>query len=209
MKLFEIFFITSQVSAINWPGGKKLTWKQLQEIIYAPETTDIQARAKSKKSWGAPVGGKFLDHSECQALPDFKDSTGYQCDEASCAIKCRPGFQPIGEERTNCISSRKSKPVWTSTIRGCGSCVPPVFSDFNLRDFCFVEKDKNQRVCKVRCTDGADALKGLKKGELRCVCTKKHGCRWFSGKKKNKPLRLTKARFYFYYLFLIFDVSYI
>ena len=111
------------------------------------KTQKLSKNVKFKK-WinrGHPVGVRSSEAWEkCPVLGLPTDGQSIKCNRATCAVICKPGFQPLGQARIRCREN-PSGFDWSRGLPKCATCAgkPPV----SFRTKCRVVK--KTRVAKL------------------------------------------------------------
>ena len=149
-----IFFIFGQFPGLepSWLTpifsglvGSAFAWEQ-------PSYASIIAgwNQKTAGNWGHPVIGNARHWSDCPAIDTttIAGIDGLRCNQATCALACKPGYVATGRRRAKCRKNKKTgKWFWKNTLGSCQTCSveTPMSNDPAMTTTCKVNASKYSR----------------------------------------------------------------
>ena len=146
-----IFFIFGQFPGLepSWLTpifsglvGSAFAWEQ-------PSYASIIAgwNQKTAGNWGHPVIGNARHWSDCPAIDTttIAGIDGLRCNQATCALACKPGYVATGRRRAKCRKNKKTgKWFWKNTLGSCQTCSveTPMSNDPAMTTTCKVNASK-------------------------------------------------------------------
>jgi len=173
-------------SALLGLVGTAFAWEQ-------PSYASIIAgwNQKTAGNWGHPVIGNARHWSDCPAIDTttIAGIDGLRCNQATCALACKPGYVATGRRRAKCRKNKKTgKWFWKNTLGSCQTCSveTPMSNDPTMTTTCKVNANTNRKFCKLSCPAdhtfaGQNNKPNQKFVKIACKCPKRgnQGCNWY------------------------------
>merc|ERR1712003_58804 len=165
-----------------------------------PAWKDVQAAlndegGRSDFDWGHPIDDSSKKWYHCPTIDEsaIANLDSIKCKKATCALKCLPGFLPLGHRRAKCKYSKTLGTYrWKKEIGTCRGCdvTEPKADAADVTTTCVVNSKTNRRVCSFVCPEGfliehpSRPFKG-RGTRLNCKCPRKdpdRACSWYKKK---------------------------
>jgi hypothetical protein len=146
---------------------------------------------KSAGNWGHPIIGNARHWSDCPSIDTstIEGIDGLRCNQATCALACKPGYVATGRRRAKCRKNKKTgKWFWKNKLGNCKTCEveTPMSNDPNMTTTCKVNSNTNRKFCKMMCPadhtfGGQNNKPNQKFVKIACKCPKRgnKGCNWY------------------------------
>merc|ERR1712130_534598 len=172
---FAIFAFSAVSGDWNQPS-----WKDVQAAFNGVGRTDLE--------WGHPVGVRNARKwDDCPKIDEdaIDGLDKLRCQGATCALKCKGGYLPVGRRRTKCRWNRKKQEwFWKNQLGGCRTCSvwEPTSDDPLMTTMCKVNPNTNRRWCKLECPENhqaADQNGRFVKIACKCPRAANRECKWY------------------------------
>merc|ERR1712226_1039258 len=186
MGMEKLFRVMKLSSALLGLVGSAFAWEQ-------PSYASIIAgwNQKTAGNWGHPVIGNARHWSDCPAIDTttIAGIDGLRCNQATCALACKPGYVATGRRRAKCRKNKKTgKWFWKNTLGSCQTCSveTPMSNDPAMTTTRKVNANTNRKFCKLSCPAdhtfaGQNNKPNQKFVKIACKCPKRgnKGCNWY------------------------------
>jgi len=186
MKIERLVLATSHLICAQ--AYQRPKWRELLALWNVDEESDISARKDTK--WGKPMTPKYRHYTECESLPLPDNAESLECDQSTCAVRCKPGFHVERELARAQCRTFMGEISWTNSLSDCFGCGPPPLRDSLISPFCFIEEGSNNEICELKCKSPLLRTKGLKRAQIQCRCRESaHSpdCFWRMGSGRKPP----------------------
>merc|ERR1712136_642508 len=174
-----------------------------------PAWKDVQAAlndegGRADFDWGHPIDDSSKKWYHCPTINEtaIVNLDSIKCKKSTCALKCLPGFLPLGHRRAKCKYSKTLGTYrWKKEIGTCRGCdvTEPQADSADVTTTCVVNSKTNRRVCSFVCPEGfviehpSRPFKG-RGTRLNCKCPRKdpdRACSWYKKRPTSELATLT------------------